>query len=78
MEIDFDLLKIMDFVKERPYLFNSGEFITKNRLLSYCTFMIKDIYEYISAKLSDGNHAIYVRKAPLLKKRYEEEMNKTS
>ena len=76
LNIDFDLPKIVEFVAKRPYLFNSGEFISANRLLSYCTFLIKDIYEYINAKLTDGTQAIIVRKAPLMKKRYEDELNK--
>ena len=71
MEIDFDIEKIIEFVKSRPYLFNSGEFISSNRLLSYCTFMIKDVFEYLSAKLNDGTHAIFVRKEHLLIKKYE-------
>jgi hypothetical protein len=76
MDIDFDIKKINEFVETRSYLFNSGEYISSNRLLSYCTFMIKDIYEYLSAKLNDGTLAIFVRKAPLLLKKYEDQLNK--
>jgi hypothetical protein len=74
MNIDFDIKKINEFVQNRPFLFNSAEYISSNRLLSYCTFMIKDIYEYLSSKLNDGSLAIFVRKAPIQIKKYEEQL----
>jgi hypothetical protein len=59
-------------------LFSSGDYLSSNRLFSYCTFIIKDIYEYITAYLSDGTNAIVVRRAPVLLKKYEEELNSIS
>ena len=35
---------------------------------------IKDIYEYLSSKLNDGSLAIFVRKAPIQIKKYEEQL----
>ncbi len=76
MNIDFDLKKIVEFVSIRPFVFNSGEFISNNRLLSYCTFLIKDIFDYLNMKLFDGTYAYFVRKASILLKKYENKLAK--
>jgi len=76
MNIDFDLKTIVEFVSIRPFVFNSGEFISNNRLLSYCTFLIKDIFDYLNLKLFDGTYAYCVRRAPVLIDKYESKLAK--
>ena len=74
LNIDFDLNTIVEFVSIRPFVFNSGEFISTNRLLSYCTFLIKDIFDYLNVKLFDGSYAYFVRRATILVNRYENKL----
>lgn len=53
----------MDFVVKKPHILQSNEFISINRSISYVTFSIKEIYEYLSIKLPDGTYAAVVRSA---------------
>jgi len=55
--------RLIEYVNKRPYIINSSEYLTTNRMLSYITFCSKEIFEYLSTKLPDGVYANTVRSA---------------
>jgi hypothetical protein len=66
--VDFDadrLCEIVYLVKLYPKVLSSSEYIKVNRVVSYVTFILKEIYEYATAKTSDE---VYVSQLKLIKK----------
>lgn len=72
LSFDLQLEKILDFVSKHHHILVSNELLSLNRSVSYVTFSNKEIFEYLSAKLSDGNYAYYNRRANGLIKKYNE------
>ncbi len=50
-----------DLIKEHPNLLSPTDLLKMNRCLSYMSFFLKEIYDYSSAKLSDGTPAFKIR-----------------
>jgi len=50
-----------DLIKEHPNLLSPTDLLKMNRCLSYMSFFLKEIYDYSSAKLSDGTPAFKIK-----------------
>ena len=60
--------KIEDIIKSDEVILSIAEMTKKNRHMSYCTVIIKDFYEFITKKTSDGiPHYELKNKAKILK-----------
>ncbi len=45
---------LMDIFSEHPRILNSSDFLKINRSVSYMTFIIKELFDYYTAKTTDG------------------------
>lgn len=52
---------IHDFIKNNPEVTKSTDLLRKNRTCSYMSFLVKEIYDYYSAKTSDGFYIYKLR-----------------
>lgn len=75
---NFDL--IHSFIKEFPDVIKSTDLLRKNRTCSYMSFLVKEIYDYYSAKATDGFYIYKLRnlysQTKKLKESLEKEINK--
>jgi hypothetical protein len=55
--------KIISLVKCCPKILSSSDCLKINRSVSYITFILREIYEYATAKTVDGVYVIQLRKA---------------
>lgn len=46
--------KLISIQQKNPKILNSSDFLKLNRSVSYMTFIIKELFDYITAKTSDG------------------------
>lgn len=65
--------KIKVFIKENPSCLNSMNLIKINKGISYITFFLKDLYEFLQLKSEDGTLLILIRE---LKDIYQENVLK--
>ncbi len=56
---NFDL--VHSFIKEAPEVIKSTDLLRKNRTCSYMSFLVKEIYDYYSAKATDGFYMYKLR-----------------
>ena len=68
-----DLIK---FVEANSYILSSKDLLDSNRSISYISFSLKEIYEYLTMKLSDGVFAFNVRNTNIMNKKYTELLEK--
>lgn len=68
--------QITELIKERPKILSSADLLKINRSMSYMTFILKEIYEYITAKLSDGTALFSLREAKREINELNERINK--
>ena len=50
-----------ELIKENPNLLSPSDLLRMNRCLSYMSFFLREIYDFCSAKLSDGTPAFKIR-----------------
>lgn len=65
--------KIKDFIQSHPTCLNSVNLIKINKAMSYITFTLKDLYDYLQMKTEDGTYIIWIRE---LKQIYQENVFK--
>lgn len=58
---DKNFNSIFFFIKEHPDVINPTVLLSKNRTCSYMSFLLKEIYEYYSAKATDGFYLYKLR-----------------
>ena len=63
---------MIDFATKHNHILVSNELLSLNRSISYVTFTTKEIFEFLSTKLNDGNYAYYIRRANVLLKKYND------
>ncbi len=71
-----DVEKISSFITQNHHVLVSSELLSFNRSMSYISFSVKDVHEYITAKLTDGKMAFYHRRANYLVNKYHELLKK--
>lgn len=76
LNFDFNLENLLEFVNKHHHILVSNELLSLNRSVSYVTFSNKEIFEFLSAKLNDGNYAYNCKRANGLIKKYSEILNK--
>jgi len=54
--------QIISIVKDDPNIIDPGKMFKSNKILSYMTFTIKEIYDFLTKKTSDGVLILYLRK----------------
>jgi hypothetical protein len=52
-----------ELVKDHPKILSSGDLLKLSRSVSYMTFILKEIYEYTTAKLGDETPIFGIRKS---------------
>lgn len=57
------ILKLEDMIKENPKIFATADILKQNRSMSYLTFVLKDIKEYVIQKTDDGVYYEEIRTA---------------
>lgn len=45
---------LIDIQQRNPRILNSSDFLKLNRSVSYMTFIIKELFDYCTAKTTDG------------------------
>jgi len=78
LNFDFNLENIIDFVKNHHHILVSNDILSLNRSISYITFSNKEIFDYLTAKLSDGKYANNCRKVKILLKKHNDLLTKLS
>ena len=76
LNFEMNIEKLVDFATKHHHIMVSNELLSLNRSISYVTFSTKEIYEFLSAKLNDGNYAYFNRRASALLKKYNEVLKK--
>ncbi len=71
---NFDL--IHSFIKEFPDVIKSTDILRKNRACSYISFIVKEIYDYYSAKAYDGFYIYKIRNLYMETKKLSEWLEK--
>lgn len=51
---EIQYIKLMEIFNKHPKILNSAELLKLNRSVSYMTFIIKEIYEYLTYKTQEG------------------------
>ena len=54
---------LVNFVTIHPHVISSQDYINSHRTISYLTFSTKEIYDYLTTKLSNGLYTHHLRMA---------------
>lgn len=57
------ILKLEDIIKANPRIFTTADILKINRSMSYLTFVLKDLKEYVLQKTDDGIYFEEIRNA---------------
>ena len=76
MITDNNFNSIHSFIKESPEVIKSTDLLRKNRTCSYMSFLVKEIYDYYSAKAADGFYIYKLRNLYQLNRKFKETLEK--
>ena len=55
--------RLVKILADYPKLLNSSELLKLSRSVSYMTFILKEVFDYLNLKASDGTHVYLIRTA---------------
>lgn len=57
------IIKLEELIKSYPKIFTTADILKLNRSMSYLTFVLKDLKEYVLQKTDDGTYYEEIRYA---------------